>query len=87
MPHPDEEPSPAEKAVTLEAPSETVHQDRRPTSKQTIMGRLYDCFTYVPHRCRYDPEKPFEFSMGLNVLFGTQGTVLSSQKKTADTLQ
>jgi len=32
---------------------------------------VYHRLAYVPPRCRYDPEKPFQFSMSLNVLFGT----------------
>lgn len=34
-------------------------------------SRLVDTLGYVPPNCRYDPAKPFKFSMGLNVLFGT----------------
>jgi hypothetical protein len=28
------------------------------------------CISFVPARCRYDPNQPFEFSIGLNLLFG-----------------
>ena len=35
------------------------------------LRRLYNRLAYVPPRCRYDPEKPFQFSMGMNILFGT----------------
>lgn len=34
------------------------------------MQKVYDCVSYVPPRCRYDAEKPFKFSLGLNLLFG-----------------
>ena len=39
-------------------------------SQKTRWRRIYDVLSYTPRRCRYDPEHPFEFSMGLNVLFG-----------------
>lgn len=32
--------------------------------------RFIDALSYVPPNCRYDPKKPFQFSIGLNVLFG-----------------
>ena len=57
-------------AVTIEAPPESLLQHEAPNSNKTVVQKVYDCLTYVPPRCRYDPEKPFEFSMGLNVLFG-----------------
>jgi len=31
--------------------------------------RFRELVTYVPKRCRYDPEHPFEFGLGLNILF------------------
>jgi hypothetical protein len=31
---------------------------------------LYSHLGYVPPWCRYDPDHPVEFSMGLNILFG-----------------
>ncbi|EXJ86713.1 hypothetical protein A1O3_03666 [Capronia epimyces CBS 606.96] len=39
----------------------------------SVLQTVYDCLTYVPPRCRYDPERPFEFSMGLNLLFAFAG--------------
>ena len=39
--------------------------------EKTRWQRIYDVLSYVPPRCRYDPEKPFKFSMGLNILFGS----------------
>ena len=48
------------------------HGDLKP--KGTVLQTLYGCLTYVPPRCRYDPDKPFEFSMGLNLLFGKRRT-------------
>lgn len=39
-------------------------------SKHGLWSRIYDILSYTPERCRYNPEKPFQFSMGLNILFG-----------------
>ncbi|KAI9734507.1 MAG: hypothetical protein M1834_002107 [Cirrosporium novae-zelandiae] len=36
--------------------------------------RLFNILTWMPPRCRYDPARPHEFSMGLNLLFGFAGT-------------
>ena len=41
-------------------------------SSKGRLRRVYDRLAYVPPRCRYDPENPFKFSMGLNILFGTK---------------
>lgn len=70
MSQPDEQSPPTKEVVTVEEPIQTVYQDGQPKSKRTIVQKLYACLTYVPPRCRYDPEKPFKFSMGLNLLFG-----------------
>ncbi|KAF2083211.1 MFS general substrate transporter, partial [Saccharata proteae CBS 121410] len=35
--------------------------------------RAYDIVSWVPPRCRWDPEKPPEFSMALNILFAFAG--------------
>lgn len=34
---------------------------------------VYNMVTYTPRRCRYNPDKPFEFSLGLNLLFAFAG--------------
>lgn len=39
----------------------------------TIWQRIYSIIAYTPKRCRYNPDKPFEFSMPLNLLFGFAG--------------
>ena len=41
--------------------------------RPTLARKLYQVINYTPKRCRYDPEKPFGFSMGLNLLFGFAG--------------
>ena len=51
--------------------SENNTKDLNSQGKGRLL-RLYDRLAYVPPRCRYDPEKPFQFSMGLNILFGTK---------------
>jgi len=38
--------------------------------KSTLWGKVYNTLSYTPPRCRYDPNKPTEFSMALNLLFG-----------------
>jgi hypothetical protein len=40
-----------------------------PTKKRSRWRRMYDVLTYTPVRCRWDPEKPPQFSMSMNVLF------------------
>ena len=45
-----------------------------PSRKEiTILQRIINIITYTPKKCRYDPEKPFKFSLPLNVLFGFAG--------------
>ena len=39
------------------------------TENRSRWRRLYDILTYTPQRCRWDPAKPPQFSMGMNVLF------------------
>ena len=40
------------------------------SSSKPWIKAVYDRLAYVPPRCRYDPEKPFKFNIGINVLFG-----------------
>lgn len=47
------------------------HSINHTTSTRKARWRvLYNRLGYVPQWCRYDPNKPFEFSMTLNILFG-----------------
>lgn len=39
-------------------------------SSKPWIAVVYDRLAYVPPRCRYDPEKPFKFNIGINILFG-----------------
>ena len=42
-----------------------------PKHKQPWRSKTYAVLSWTPPRCRYDPDKPFQFSMSLNILFGT----------------
>ena len=55
--------------------SDTVsYRCAEPSRKEiTILRRITNIITYTPKKCRYDPEKPFKFSLPLNVLFGFAG--------------
>ena len=55
------------KSTPLHSPSACQAPVEHVPWPRTLYGRL----KYVPPRCRYDPDQPFEFSMGLNLLFGT----------------
>ncbi len=73
-------------AIELAPPVEDpASQDGDSKPKRTLWQKVYACLTYVPPRCRYDPDKPFQFSMGLNLLFGKEaayshhtGTILTA---------
>jgi hypothetical protein len=39
-------------------------------TKGARLRSVYERLRYLPPKCRYDPDKPFEFAMGLNILFG-----------------
>ena len=47
-------------------------QDYEELSKnqQSWWSKTYTVLSWTPPRCRYDPDKPFQFSMALNILFG-----------------
>ena len=51
-------------------PVESSSSDKSSHIKQARWRTLYNRLGYVPTRVRYDPDKPFEFSMSLNILFG-----------------
>ena len=38
-----------------------------------LWRKIYSVLTWTPPRCRWDPEKPPEFSMPLNILFAFAG--------------
>ena len=41
--------------------------------EMTLWQRIVSIITYTPRKCRYDPERPFTFSMPLNLLFAFAG--------------
>lgn len=43
------------------------------TTSQARWRRVYNVLTWVPPNCRWDPDKPPNFSTGLNVLFAFAG--------------
>ena len=52
------------------APPAPSHGYESPRRGQSFDRQLYLLINYTPERCRYNPEKPFGFSMALNLLFG-----------------
>ncbi len=61
----------SEKAAQSEpGPVELNDMDRYSHHPQARWRTVYNRLGYVPPRVRYDPDKPFQFSMGLNILFG-----------------
>ncbi|KAJ9263706.1 hypothetical protein DTO212C5_7491 [Paecilomyces variotii] len=49
-------------------------QPENAQQRRSIGRRLYDIVTWTPPRCRWDPKKPPEFSLTLNLLFGFAAT-------------
>ena len=59
---------------TLNESDRVSYRCAEPSRKEiTILQRITNIITYTPKKCRYDPEKPFKFSLPLNVLFGFAG--------------
>ena len=52
----------------------SFQSDAQTNSKLSIWWRFYKLINYTPNRCRYNPDKPFGFSMALNLLFGFAAT-------------
>ncbi|KAL5373950.1 hypothetical protein PMIN06_008454 [Paraphaeosphaeria minitans] len=59
--------------VDLDATPTPISGPSSPTISSTRnrwrWRRVYDILMYTPPRCRWDPDKPPQFSMGMNVLF------------------
>lgn len=55
--------------------SDTVssHSVKASEKRLTAWQRIYNIITYTPKHCRYNPDKPFVFSMSLNLLFAFAG--------------
>lgn len=43
------------------------------SDERSALRKAYDIVFWTPPRCRWDPEKPPVFSMGMNVLFAFAG--------------
>src|ERR1700742_1285043 len=58
-------------------PGENVVADQETNDQSShsrrFLVRAWDVITWTPPNCRWDPEKPPEFSMGLNILFAFAG--------------
>jgi hypothetical protein len=51
--------------------SSDSHLDAKAASEKLPPWRaLYNLVGYVPPWCRYNPDHPAQFSLGLNILFG-----------------
>ena len=62
---------PEDKSAASQAPSDNYMP---PALGQSIWQKMYILINYTPKRCRYQAEKPFGFSMALNLLFGFAAT-------------
>ena len=58
---------------TIESPAQGQSVPATANTRETLWQRVYNVITWTPPRCRWDPEKPPQFSMSLNVLFGFSG--------------
>ena len=73
-----------ERIATQSTSTTVLSPSRNSTESRTLSLRqlIYDRLGYVAHRCRYYPERPFEFSRGLNLLFGKTSKAVLLQKFT-----
>lgn len=53
--------------------SESNGEDTGETKAPSLGQRVVKVLTWCPPRCRWDPDNPPKFSMGLNILFGFSG--------------
>jgi hypothetical protein len=68
----------ATQAVAVSRSDDTAQQQGRDSSsvgnprdgQRSWSSKIFNLLSFVPSNCRYDPEKPFKFSMRLNILFG-----------------
>jgi len=54
---------------TLSGPAPS-HLYESPSTTRSLWSNAYLILNYTPKRCRYDADKPFQFSLPLNLLFG-----------------
>ena len=59
---------------TSEESDTATYQATKSSHKEiTLWQKTVNIVTYTPRKCRYDPDRPFEFSMPLNLLFAFAG--------------
>jgi hypothetical protein len=73
----DRQIAPAEPQITTD-PIQQSNQDEKISKisrlwQRTRDSRVYGVLSWTPPGCRWDPEKPPQFSMALNVLFAFAG--------------
>lgn len=51
----------------------TPSQDKPVTKSRGLVSRAWKIITWTPPNCRWDPNKPPQFSISLNVLFAFAG--------------
>lgn len=67
--------APSTGMTTAKPPSSTPRSTRGDStisdqrSKPTLLRRIYTILTWTPPNCRWDPDKPPQFSMSMNILF------------------
>lgn len=53
--------------------AETINSRWRTFKEKVVKSKVYWLLSWTPPNCRWDPENPPKFSMGLNLLFGFAG--------------
>lgn len=64
-----EKPDGAQTIGSPVSPTPSPNHTSNQTSDLPLRHKIYTILSWTPPRCRWDPEKPHQFSMGLNVLF------------------
>jgi hypothetical protein len=56
------------------SPGQELHAESTPITKiRTRLNKLWTVITWTPPNCRWDPDNPPKFHMGLNILFAFAG--------------
>jgi hypothetical protein len=68
-----------QRATSTSTPTSSKHNEgsrgesegagKKEQEKQLLWRRIYTVLTWTPPNCRWDPDKPPQFSMSMNVLF------------------
>ena len=62
-----------EAKISEESDTASSHSVKTSQKEVTVWQRVYNIITYTPKNCRYNPDRPFVFSMPLNLLFAFAG--------------